>query len=101
MDGLRVAPIQSEQGRRLLAGVGAERALTSWHLDDGARIASGAAVVGGLLDLAGHPRAARLARRAEPVLEPVYRFGARHRAVWARVVPRSARERSRARVLQG
>jgi hypothetical protein len=93
MEGLRVATIQSE--------LGAEGALTSWHLHSGARTTSGAGVIGGLLEIGGHPRAASLARRTEPLLEPLYRFGARHREVWARVVPRSARERSQARVLQG
>jgi predicted DCC family thiol-disulfide oxidoreductase YuxK len=101
MEGLDVATIQSEAGGRLLDGMTAERAMASWHLREGARTVSGAEVIGGLLELGGHARAAALARRAEPVLGPVYRFGARHRDVWARVVPRGARERAKRRLREG
>lgn len=99
-EGLRVRSIQSELGGPLLAGMTTERAMASWHLHAGGRTTSGAAVFGELLEIGGHPRAAAFARRAEPLLGVVYPFAARHRDVWARVVPRSARQRSRARLLE-
>jgi predicted DCC family thiol-disulfide oxidoreductase YuxK len=101
MEGLGVTTIQSEAGSRLLAGMSSERAMGSWHLHANERTTSGAAVLGGLLDVAGHRRAAALSRRAEPILGPVYRFGARHRDVWARVVPRPARQRAKSRLREG
>ena len=101
VEGLQVTPIQSALGGRLLDGMPEDRAMATWHLHAGERTVSGAEVIGGLLDVRGNARAARIARRAQPLLAPAYRFGARHRDVWARVVPRSARQRSRARVLKG
>jgi predicted DCC family thiol-disulfide oxidoreductase YuxK len=101
VDGMRITTIQREIGGPLLEGMTADRALESWHLHTGARTTSGAAAFAGLFDVAGHRRAASIARRAEPLIDPVYRFGARHRGVWARVVPKAARRRSQAALEKG
>lgn len=96
--GLSVAPIRGELDDGLLARLPADRANASWHVYSGGCLTSAEKVPRRLLELAGHPRAARAIRLIEPVLGPAYSLAARHRALWASVVPRSSRRRAQKRV---
>ncbi len=85
---LRAVPIQSKEGAQLLAGMDPAVRLQSWHLvrSDGARYSAGAAAapLARLLP-GGRPLAAVLG--AFPRLtETSYRFIARHRGFWARLL---------------
>ena len=85
---LRAVAIQSEEGRRLLAGVDPDLRLDSWHLvtGDGALFSAGAAAepLARILPW-GRPLAAVFG--AFPGLtEAAYRYVARHRDRWARLL---------------
>jgi predicted DCC family thiol-disulfide oxidoreductase YuxK len=85
---LRSVAIQSEEGNRVLAAIDAAKRLDSWHLvtDDGALYSAGAAA-GPLARLlpGGRPLAALFG--AFPGLtESAYRYVARHRDRWARLI---------------
>ena len=84
---LRPVPIQSEGGQHLLAQVAPEKRLDSWHLvgEDGRLYSAGAAVAPLLRVLPwGTPLAGVFA--APAATERGYRYVARHRNRWARLL---------------
>jgi predicted DCC family thiol-disulfide oxidoreductase YuxK len=85
---LRAVAIQSEEGERLLAGVDPDVRLDSWHLlrADGVLFSAGAAAapLARLLPL-GRPLAA-LFDAFPRSTESAYRYVARHRDRWARLL---------------
>jgi predicted DCC family thiol-disulfide oxidoreductase YuxK len=85
---LRPEPIQGEEGRRLLAGVPASEHLESWHLvapDGSVRSAGAAAAPLAMLLPGGRPLAA-LFRAFPRLTDRAYRFVARNRDRFARIV---------------
>jgi predicted DCC family thiol-disulfide oxidoreductase YuxK len=89
---LRFAPIQSEQGERLLAGLSPSRRMESWHLvtPSGSVHSSGAAVPEVLRRVPGGLPLARLALAAPGMSEAAYRFVAARRERWARLLGQDA-----------
>jgi predicted DCC family thiol-disulfide oxidoreductase YuxK len=95
----RLAPvaIESEQGRRLLAGMPQQQRLASWHVcDDGGLLASGGAGLAHVLARlpAGAPAAA-LARRMPRASERAYGWVAAHRVGLGKLLPRASKARAR------
>ena len=85
---LRAAPIQSEEGERLLAGVDPAVRLDSWHLVDGdGKLFSAGAVAEPLARILpwGRPLAA-LFGAFPGMTEGAYRYVADHRDRWARLL---------------
>jgi predicted DCC family thiol-disulfide oxidoreductase YuxK len=78
---LRAAPIQSEEGDRLLADLSEERRLASWHLvtPDGRRSSGGAATAPLARLLPGGAPIAFLAETFPRTTDRLYRWLARHR----------------------
>ena len=89
---LRFASIQGAEGDRLLAALGPDRRLQSWHLvtPDGAVHSSGEAVPEVLRRLPGGSPLARIAAAAPGLTESAYRFVAARRARWARMLGQEA-----------
>lgn len=85
---LRPVAIQSEEGARLLSGVEEERRLDSWHLalPSGEVVSAGAAFAPLADLLPGGGPLARLAGRFPGAVERGYRFVARHRDHFGRLV---------------
>jgi predicted DCC family thiol-disulfide oxidoreductase YuxK len=85
---LRPVPIQSEDGARLLASLDPDARLDSWHLVDAqGRVFSGGAAAEPLSRLlpGGRPLAALFAF-FPGATERAYRYVARHRDRWARLL---------------
>ncbi|HEX4940897.1 MAG TPA: DUF393 domain-containing protein [Actinomycetota bacterium] len=78
---LRATPIQSEEGDRLLADLGEEDRLASWHLiaPDGRRYSGGAAAAPVTRLLPAGAPVARLAETFPRTADRVYRWVARNR----------------------
>jgi predicted DCC family thiol-disulfide oxidoreductase YuxK len=78
---LRAAPIQSEEGERLLADLSEEDRLASWHLVtlDGRRYSGGAAAAPLARLLPGGPPVALLADTFPRTTDRLYRWVARNR----------------------
>ena len=85
---LRPAPIQSEEGQRLLAGVPPARRLDSWHLAQpgGAVLSAGAAAPPLFSLLPGGRPFAFLFRSFPKTTDRAYRYVADNRARLARLV---------------
>jgi predicted DCC family thiol-disulfide oxidoreductase YuxK len=94
---LRAVPIQSEEGARVLAGMPAERRLSSWHVAEprGRLRSAGGAFAVVLDELPGGASLAALARSHPLASEHVYRFVADHRTALGRLVPRASKRRAR------
>ena len=96
---LRPLSIQSEEGRRLLAGTSEEERMGSWHLiSDGRRYSAGAAFAPLLRLLPGGAPPARLAETAPGATERAYRFVADHRSTFGRLIPAAAKRRADRRI---
>jgi predicted DCC family thiol-disulfide oxidoreductase YuxK len=85
---LRPVPIQSEEGQRLLAPVDPEARLDSWHLvtSDGELYSGGAGAEPLARTLPGGRPLAALFHLFPGVTERAYRYVARHRDRWARLL---------------
>jgi predicted DCC family thiol-disulfide oxidoreductase YuxK len=97
---LRPVALQDPEAARLLAGMGEDERMASWHLvgPDGRVDSGGAAFVPlGRLLPAGRPLAA-LAERFPRGAERAYRLVADHRSALGRVVTRGAAARARRRI---
>jgi predicted DCC family thiol-disulfide oxidoreductase YuxK len=97
---LRPVALQDPEAQRLLAGLGEEDRMASWHLvaSDGRVLSGGAAFapLGRLLP-GGRPLAA-LAERFPRAAERAYRLVADHRSALGRLVTRGAAGRARRRI---
>ena len=96
---LRPVAIQSDEGSRLLAGLGEEERMASWHLVSGGRRYSAGAALGPLLRLL--PGGRPLARLAEALPGPTaraYRLVAGHRSALGRPISAAARRRADERI---
>jgi predicted DCC family thiol-disulfide oxidoreductase YuxK len=91
-----VEPIQGPEGSRLLADLSPEQRLRSWHSVNelGNRASAGAAFPAVLQVLPGGGPLARLARSLPRAAEAAYRFVARRRRYWARILPPKSLERA-------
>jgi len=97
---LRPVALQDPEAARLLAGMGEDERMASWHLigADGRVVSSGAALVPlGRLLPGGRPLAA-LAARFPRAAERAYRLVADHRTGLGRLVTRGAATRARRRI---
>jgi predicted DCC family thiol-disulfide oxidoreductase YuxK len=97
---LRPLPIESEEGRRLLADLGPGEREASWHYVDraGRRSSAGAAAVPMLRELpGGAPLSALLGRFPGPT-ERAYRWVADHRSALGRAVTEGAKRRADRRI---
>lgn len=85
---LRPLPIQSDEGERLLARVDPPARLASWHLvtSDGRLYSAGAAAAPLTRILPGGRPLAALFEKFPHATERAYRYVARHRARWARIL---------------
>lgn len=94
---LQPVAIESERGRRLLAGMPQDQRLASWHVcDAGGLLASGGDGVPWVLSrlpAGGVP--AKLARRAPRLTDRAYGWVAGRRAGFGRLVPRASAARAR------
>ena len=96
---LRPAPIQSDEGRRLLAGMGEDERLSSWHLVDEDGVHSGGAAFAPALDrLPGGRPLAALARRLPGLTERGYRAVANRRGKIGPRIPAGAKRRADRRI---
>lgn len=96
---LRPVAIDSDEGRRLLAGMSEEERISSWHLVvDGHRHSAGAAL-GPLLRMLplGGPLA-RLSEALPGASRRGYAFVADHRGAFGRLIPAGARRRADERI---
>lgn len=93
---LRVAPIQSEAGERLLADMDPTERLRAAHVihDDGRRSSGGAAMRDVLAALPSARVPARIAGVSERATELGYRLVAGNRSVASRLVPKAAKARA-------
>jgi predicted DCC family thiol-disulfide oxidoreductase YuxK len=85
---LRPVPIQSDEGERLLARVDPASRLASWHLvtSEGTLYSAGAAAAPLARILPGGRPLAALFDAFPRATERAYRYVARHRARWARML---------------
>jgi predicted DCC family thiol-disulfide oxidoreductase YuxK len=84
---LRPAPIQSEEGERLLAAVEPAARLDSWHLvSDGEVFSAGAAAAPLARILPGGRPLAAMFTTFPAQTDRAYRYVARHRDRWARLL---------------
>lgn len=96
---LRPAPIQSEEGRRLLAGMSEEERLSSWHLVDSDGVHSGgAASAPALRRLPGGRPLATLAERIPGLTARAYGFVAGNRSLFGRRLSDGAKRRADRRI---
>jgi predicted DCC family thiol-disulfide oxidoreductase YuxK len=88
--------IESERGRRLLAGMSGAQRLASWHVCDGSGLlaSGGGAVVHVLARLPAGGPAAGLARRAPNTVERAYAWVAAHRSGLGELLPRASKARA-------
>jgi predicted DCC family thiol-disulfide oxidoreductase YuxK len=97
---LRPVALQDPEAQRLLAGMGEEERMASWHLvtPDGRVVSGGAAFapLGRLLP--GARPAAALAERFPRAAERAYRLVADHRSPLGRLVTGGAAARARRRI---
>jgi predicted DCC family thiol-disulfide oxidoreductase YuxK len=93
---VRLAALQDQvEADRLLGGMDEQARMASWHLVDADGVRSGARGVGPLLRiLPGGKLPARLAEAAGPATDAAYRFVARHRSAFGRLLSRGARKRA-------
>jgi predicted DCC family thiol-disulfide oxidoreductase YuxK len=97
---LRPVALQDPAAQRLLADLGEDERMASWHLvDSQGRVFSGGAALGplGRLLPGGRPLAA-LAQRFPDAAEQAYRLVADHRSALGRLVTRGAAARARRRI---
>jgi predicted DCC family thiol-disulfide oxidoreductase YuxK len=97
---LRPVALQDPEAERLLAGMGEDERMASWHLIglDGRVVSGGAAFVPlGRLLPGGRPLAA-LAERWPRGAERAYRLVADHRSALGRLVTRGAAARAQRRI---
>ena len=96
---IRPVAIQSEQAERLLGGMSEEQRLASWHLaaEDGVVRSAGAAFPPLLRLLPGGALAAVTAR-APGATDRAYRWVARNRSRWGKLVTEGAKRRADARI---
>jgi predicted DCC family thiol-disulfide oxidoreductase YuxK len=97
---LRPVALQDPAAQRLLADLGEDERMASWHLvDSQGRVFSGGAALGplGRLLPGGRPLAA-LAQRFPGAAEQAYRLVADHRSALGRLVTRGAAARARRRI---
>ncbi len=85
---LKSVAIQSEEGELLLAGVDPEQRLDSWHLvtEDGMLYSAGAAAAPLALLLPGGRPLAALFAAFPRLTDSAYRYVARHRDRWVRLI---------------
>ena len=85
---LRAVPIQSPEGERLLAGIDSNRRLDSWHFvdSDGTLHSAGAAAEPLARVLPGGRPLAAIFGTFPGVTDRAYRYVARHRDRWARLL---------------
>jgi predicted DCC family thiol-disulfide oxidoreductase YuxK len=85
---LRPVAIQSDEGQRLLAPVDPDARLDSWHLvaDDGELFSGGAAAEPLARTLPGGRPLAALFHAFPALTERAYRYVARHRDRWVRLL---------------
>jgi predicted DCC family thiol-disulfide oxidoreductase YuxK len=97
---LRPVPIESQEGARLLSGLGEEERSASWHLIDAEerRHSAGAAVAPLFRELPGGMPPARLMERFPGATERAYSWVARHRSALGRPITGGARRRADARI---
>lgn len=97
---LAPVPIESPEGNRLLAGLGPEERLASWHLvlPGGRRLSAGAAAGPLLRALPGGRAPARVAERFPAATEAAYGWVARRRGLLGRAVPSFAQRRADERI---
>jgi predicted DCC family thiol-disulfide oxidoreductase YuxK len=97
---IRPLALQDPEAGRLLASMGEEERMSSWHLvlPDGGVRSAGAAAPHLFALLPGAAPLAGLTRRFPRATERAYRFVADHRDWFGRLVGERARERARARV---
>ena len=97
---LRPVALQDPEAARLLAGMGEDERMASWHLigPDGRVVSGGAAFVPLGRLLPGGRRLAALAERWPRAAERAYRLVADHRSALGRLVTRGAAARARRRI---
>ncbi len=96
---LRPVALQEPEANDLLGGMDEGRKMASWHLSGDGEVYSSGAAVPALLRLlpGGRPLAAVSSRLPGPV-DRAYRFVARHRNVFGRLVTAGAARRARRRI---
>ncbi len=97
---LRPVPIDSAEGRRLLADMPAPERDSSWHFVDsgGERSSGGQAAIPLLRHLRGGRWLAALLARFPSATDRVYRWIATHRSTLGRALTAGARRRAEARI---
>jgi predicted DCC family thiol-disulfide oxidoreductase YuxK len=99
---LRPVALQDQEADRLLAGMGEEQRMASWHLvEPDGRVRSAGAAFAPLLQLLPHGRSlAPVFDRFPNATERGYRLVADHRNVFGRLVTPRAKRRADARIEQ-
>lgn len=99
---IRPVALQSEEAGGLLGAVPEDLRMASWHLlnRDGTVRSAGAAFPGLLRLLPGGRPLAALAARTPRATERAYRWVARHRSVWGRLVTERAKRRADERIAE-
>jgi predicted DCC family thiol-disulfide oxidoreductase YuxK len=90
---LRPVALQDPEADRLLAGMPADKRMSSWHLvtGDGVVTSAGAALAPLLRRLPGGTWPARLAERFPDATERAYRWTADHRSLSGRPLPEAVK----------
>lgn len=97
---IRPLAIQSEEGDRLLRGMPEEQRLASWHLaaEDGVVRSAGAAFPPLLRLLPGGAPLATVTARTPGATDRAYRWVARNRSRWGKLVTEGAKRRADQRI---